>query len=295
MYLTAGSNVFALEPETGRQIWRFEAPGVGQPARRCLLARRREDAGPRLFTGAGDRLLGARRQDRPPGARVRHARPGRAEPGHQGRRRRPHQPACRRRSSTRTLLITGGNNGEQAPSLGLYGDIRGWDARTGALKWTFHTVPRAGEPGVETWEGDSWKNRSGTNMWSFFTVDTERGLRLRAARRRRPSDYYGGDRKGKNLYGNSIVALDATTGALKWHHQLVHHDLWDFDMPAAPTLIDVRRERPDHPGRRGDDEDDAALHLRSRHRRADLRHGGAAGPARAPCPASRRGRRSPSR
>ena len=139
------------------------------------------------------------------------------------------------------LLITGGNNGEQAPSLGLYGDIRAWDARTGALKWTFHTVPRAGEPGVETWEGDSWKNRSGTNMWSFFTIDAERGL-LYVPLGSPTADYYGGDRKGKNLYGNSIVALDVATGALKWHQQLVHHDLWDFDLPAAPTLIDVRRD-----------------------------------------------------
>jgi hypothetical protein len=93
---------------------------------------------------------------------------------------------------------------------------------------------------VETWEGDSWKNRAGTNVWSFFTFDTERGL-VYAPLGSPTSDYYGGDRKGANLYGNSIVALDATTGALKWHHQLVHHDLWDYDMPAAPTLVDVKR------------------------------------------------------
>ena len=77
-------------------------------------------------------------------------------------------------------------------------------------------------------------------MWSFFTVDTERGL-VFAPIGSPTSDYYGGDRKGKNLYGNSIVALDANTGKLKWYQQLVHHDLWDFDLPAAPTLIDVRR------------------------------------------------------
>ena len=102
-------------------------------------------------------------------------------------------------------------------------------------------MPRPGEPGIETWEGDSWKNRSGTNMWAFFTVDAERGI-VYAPLGSPTSDYYGGDRKGKNLYGNSIVALDAATGKLKWHHQLVHHDLWDFDLPAAPTLIDVRRD-----------------------------------------------------
>ena len=140
----------------------------------------------------------------------------------------------------KNIVITGGNNGEQSPSSGLYGDIRGWDARTGKLLWSFHTVPRPGEPGVETWEGESWKNRSGTNVWSFFTIDTERGI-VYAPIGSPTSDYYGGDRKGANLYGNSVVALDATTGKLKWHQQLVHHDLWDYDVPAAPTLVDVKR------------------------------------------------------
>ena len=112
--------------------------------------------------------------------------------------------------------------------------------RTGKLLWSFHTVPRAGEPGVETWEGDSWKNRSGTNVWSFFTIDIERGI-VYAPIGAPTSDYYGGDRKGANLYGNSVVALDVATGKLKWHQQLVHHDIWDYDVPAAPTLIDVKR------------------------------------------------------
>jgi quinoprotein glucose dehydrogenase len=140
----------------------------------------------------------------------------------------------------KNIVITGGNNGEQSPSLGLYGDIRGWDAHTGKLLWSFHTVPRAGEPGVETWEGESWKNRSGTNVWSFFTIDTDRGI-VYAPIGSPTSDYYGGDRKGDGLYGNSIVALDATTGRLKWYRQLVHHDLWDYDLPAAPTLVEVKR------------------------------------------------------
>ena len=98
-------------------------------------------------------------------------------------------------------MITGGSNGEGSPSTGLYGDIRGWDARSGKLLWSFHTVPRAGEPGVETWEGESWKNRSGTNAWSYMTVDVERGL-VFAPTGSPTSDFYGADRKGKNLYGN---------------------------------------------------------------------------------------------
>ena len=94
---------------------------------------------------------------------------------------------------------------------------------------------------METWEGDSWKNRSGTNMWSFFSIDAERGI-VYAPLGSPTADYYGGDRKGKNLYGNSVVALDASTGKLLWYQQLVHHDLWDFDLPAAPVLIDVKRD-----------------------------------------------------
>ena len=117
----------------------------------------------------------------------------------------------------------------------------------GKLLWSFHTVPRPGEAGVETWAGDSWKDRSGTNAWTYLTVDVERGL-VFAATGSPTSDFYGGDRKGSNLYGNSLLALDAATGRLKWFQQLVHHDIWDWDLPAAPTLIEVSgtaaRSRP---------------------------------------------------
>ena len=100
----------------------------------------------------------------------------------------------------KNVLITGGANTEGEPSLGLYGDIRGWDARTGRLLWSFHTVPRPGEPGVETWEGESWKNRSGTNAWTYMTLDVDRGL-VFAATGSATADFYGADRKGRNLYG----------------------------------------------------------------------------------------------
>ena len=136
--------------------------------------------------------------------------------------------------------LTGGSNNEGEPSTGLYGDIRGWDARDGRLLWSFHTVPRAGEPGVETWAGESWKNRSGTNAWTYLTLDPGRGL-VFAATGSATSDFYGADRHGKNLYANSLLAIDAATGRLRWHQQLVHHDLWDWDLPAAPVLIDVTR------------------------------------------------------
>jgi len=194
-----------------------------------------------LFTGSGDRLLAVDAERGKPAAGFGDGDTGSVDlkasilGDVDGRFSLASPPAI-----YKDIVITGGNNGEQSPSFGLYGDIRGWDARTGKLLWSFHTVPRAGEPGVETWEGDSWKSRSGTNVWSFFTIDTDRGI-VYAPIGAPTSDYYGGDRKGANLYGNSVVALDAATGKLKWHQQLVHHDIWDYDVPAAPTLIDVKR------------------------------------------------------
>ena len=109
------------------------------------------------------------------------------------------------------IIITGSNNNEPAPSLGAYGDIRGWDARTGKLVWTFHTVPRPGEPGNEHGPRDGWKNRSGVNNWGFMTVDVARGL-VFVPLGCPTTDFYGADRHGNGLYGNSLVALDAATG-----------------------------------------------------------------------------------
>ncbi len=137
------------------------------------------------------------------------------------------------------LVITGAEVPE-SPGHGPSGDVRAWDIQTGKLVWTFHTVPRPGEPGHETWEGDSWQRRTGVNVWTGFTVDTQSGtvfLAIGSA----AYDFYGGDRRGANLYGDSVVALNARTGAMVWHYQLVHHDIWDYDPPAPPALITVER------------------------------------------------------
>jgi quinoprotein glucose dehydrogenase len=140
----------------------------------------------------------------------------------------------------RDLVITGALLPE-AVARGPSGDIRAWDVRTGKLVWRFHTVPREGEPGADTWEPGSGRDRTGANVWSIMTVDVERGLVFlpigSAA-----SDFYGGDRKGANLYANSIVALDAATGRLRWHRQLVHHDLWDYDVASPPALVTIHRD-----------------------------------------------------
>ncbi len=118
------------------------------------------------------------------------------------------------------------------------GHIRGFDVRTGELLWTFHTIPQPGEYGHETWEDESWSYTGNTGVWSMMSVDTERGyvyLPIEA-----PShDFYGGQRKGDNLFSQSIVCLNGATGERVWHFQMVHHGLWDYDPPAAPILHDI--------------------------------------------------------
>jgi quinoprotein glucose dehydrogenase len=140
----------------------------------------------------------------------------------------------------RHLIITGGRTQENPPR-GPAGDVRAWDIHTGRLVWTFKAIPGPGEKFHDTWEGDSWKNRSGVNVWGFFTVDVERGIVYMPFGA--PSvDQYGGDRPGNNLFSSSIVAADAATGKYLWHFQLVHHDIWDYDVASAPALFDVKKD-----------------------------------------------------
>ena len=118
------------------------------------------------------------------------------------------------------------------------GDIRGFDVRTGELRWTFQTVPQAGETGNDAWENDSWTYTGNTNAWSIMSADQELGyvyLPLGTP----TNDWYGGHRLGDNLFAESLVCLDAATGERVWHFQMVHHGLWDYDLPAAPTLVDI--------------------------------------------------------
>jgi len=118
------------------------------------------------------------------------------------------------------------------------GYIRAYNIRSGKLEWTFHTVPHPGEPGYETWPKDAWKYVGGVNDWAGMSLDKKRGMVFLALGS--PSyDFYGADRIGQNLYGNSVVALNAKTGKYIWHFQTVHHDLWDYDLPAPPNLVTV--------------------------------------------------------
>ncbi|MBU3077546.1 PQQ-binding-like beta-propeller repeat protein [Sphingomonas quercus] len=136
-------------------------------------------------------------------------------------------------------LIIAGSRVQEMPTRGAAGDVRAFDARTGKLVWTFHTIPQAGQKGADTWEPGSADKRSGTNVWTFVQVDEKSGIAYLPIGA--PTfDRWGGDRKGANLYSNSVVAVDARTGMYLWHFQTVHHDIWDVDLPVL-TLIDVRK------------------------------------------------------
>jgi quinoprotein glucose dehydrogenase len=238
MYLAAANGLFAIEPETGRRLWHYEAANValrglaywpgGKQRRARVYAGVRggmialDAATGKPATGfANEGLLDLRQgvMDGLPDARLSLQSP----------------PLV-----YRNLVITGSSNGEGAPTVGAYGDVRAWDADTGKLVWTFHTVPRPGEFGYDTWPDGAWKNRSGTNAWGFFSLDAARGI-LYVPLGSPTSDFYGADRHGINLFGNSLVALDVNTGKRRWHQQLVHHDLWDFDPAAPPILFEATR------------------------------------------------------
>lgn len=238
MYLTQPNGIFAIEPETGKQIWHFESEaaalrGLGYWPGDKLTH-------PRVFAGVRDKLVAIDVTTGKPAPGFGNEGTVDLKQGVLGDLPEASLSLDSPPAVYKDVIITGSSNGEGAPSKGAYGDIRGWDAHSGKLLWSFHTVPRKGEPGMETWPEDGWRNRTGTNTWGFLTVDVERGL-VFAPTGSPTTDFYGADRHGDGLYGNSLVALEAATGKVKWYQQLVHHDIWDYDLAAAPALIEVNR------------------------------------------------------
>jgi quinoprotein glucose dehydrogenase len=129
--------------------------------------------------------------------------------------------------------------GMRPPSkTNLKGDVRGYDVRTGAQRWVFHTIPEPGEPGYETWLEGSAELAGNAGVWARMSADEELGL-VYLPVEAPLADFYGGHRPGDNLYGSSLVCLDAATGEVVWHYQLIHHDIWDWDIPTAPILMDI--------------------------------------------------------
>ena len=246
---TTTSKVIALDAETGVERWRFD-PLAGRP-RSCDAPHRgvalKEDRGAdgglaarTIYSGtcegrlvALDAKTGALRSEFGEGG-VLDLRP--SVDAREGEVYRITSPPTLHRD----LVIVGGLVPENL-ARGPAGDVRAFDAQTGRERWRFHTVPRPGEFGHDTWPAEGWQRRTGVNAWSQMSVDDERGLvflPLGSA----SYDFYGGDRAGANLFSSSLVALDAATGRRVWHAQLVHHDLWDYDPPAQPILVDIPRE-----------------------------------------------------
>jgi quinoprotein glucose dehydrogenase len=140
----------------------------------------------------------------------------------------------------RDLLILGSAVGE-GPRPSAPGHIRAFDVNTGQIRWMFHTIPHPGEYGHETWSTDSWKKTGGTNAWGGFTLDEEKGI-VFCGTGSPAYDHWGGDRTGQNLFGNCILALNAATGERIWHFQVVHHDLWDYDVACPPNLVTLEKD-----------------------------------------------------
>jgi len=237
--------VVALNPETGAEVWVYNVLGPGQPSLRGVEYWPGDaDHEPRIFFGTRDGRLIA--LDAATG------RPAQSfgKDGILDLKTRevvpylPSSPTAQYGLTSpplvyRNLIITG-SAVQEMPARGPAGDVRAWDVRSGEFVWTFHTVPRPGEFGHDTWKNGSWRERSGTNVWGFMTADIERGIVYLPVAA--PAwDRYGGDRPGDNLFGSSIVAVEANTGKRLWHFQLVHHDIWDFDTQAPPMLLDVQQ------------------------------------------------------
>jgi quinoprotein glucose dehydrogenase len=251
MYVTSvRTRVSALDAATGRELWRFDPKVGARPG--SIVASLGVNRGVAYWRSGGgrreERILLATSDGRLISL---DAKTGSPDPvfgdGGELDLRTGLDRDCSRLTYGATsppaifddLVLLGVANGE-GPGPGAPGDIRAFDVRSGREVWTFHTVPRPGEFGHDTWEGESWKERGGANPWSGLTVDTERGL-VFAATGSAAYDFYGGDRKGRNLFANCVLALDARTGKRRWHFQTVRHDLWDYDNPCPPVLCTVRQ------------------------------------------------------
>ena len=230
--------VFALDAASGKELWSFD-PNFGKPAPQRFRHRG--------VTVTGDRVLFTYRNklyalDRKTGKPIASFGDSGAVDMRNGFDRPPERISISASTPGRVwkdLFIIGSTVAEALPSSP--GDIRAYDVKTGRLVWSFHTIPHPGEYGYDTWSPDSWKVNGGTNAWAGVTIDEQRGI-VYAATGSAAFDFYGANRIGDDLFANTLLALDARTGKRLWHFQAVRHDLWDWDFPAAPTLVSVQRD-----------------------------------------------------
>jgi glucose dehydrogenase len=243
MYLPAGNKVVALDADSGKEIWRYELKtGLASARGVAYWPGTRHDA-PRLFFTSGHKIMALEAATGKPAA-------GFGTDGSITLK----VPFAEVPTIYKNILIIGANvygpgetnlHPQDEVGKGVPGDSRAFDARTGKKLWDFHTVPHPGEVGNKSWGNGSWKDRGGTNVWSItMSVDAKRGI-LYMPVGGPAANYYGGDRPGDNLFSNTLVAVDAYTGKLKWYFQTVHHELWDFDLPPEPNLITI-----DHNGKK---------------------------------------------
>ena len=233
---TPTHKAFALDAATGKQLWMFDSglPGIG--ANRGLMywshgQDARVFAAVDNFVYALNATTGKQIGDFGKGGRI---------DLRENLGRDPASQSVRLTSPGvvfKNLLILGGRVAESLPASP--GHVRAYDVRTGALRWSFHTIPQPGEPGYETWPKDAWQYIGGANSWPGMTLDVRRGL-VFVPTGSASADFYGANRLGDNLYANCLLALDAATGKLRWHFQFVKHDLLDRDLPTAPTLVTLR-------------------------------------------------------
>src|SRR6266700_368548 len=238
---TIQHNIVALEPETGEEVWKYDLGKASGTLRGVTYWQGDKDAPPQIFVGTSEGALIAL-----------DAKTGKSVPGFGDKGMVDLRPGVTEKFpdapyhiSTpgviyRNLIIAGAQGKEDDPD-GPAMDVRAWDLHTGKLAWTFHTIPHPGEPGYETWPKDNWIKAGSPANWGAATVDVQRGL-IFLPIGQPASQYYGGARQGQNLYSSSIVALDANTGKVRWYFQLTHHDVWDYDAEAAPSLMDVVRD-----------------------------------------------------
>ncbi len=236
--LTPSQKVFALNAATGKLSWKFDSGIRGtQPDRG--LAYWSDERSSRILVGVMNFVYAL---DASTGKAI-------ASFGEDGRidlrENLDREPASQSIYMTspavvyKDLMIVGGRESETLPAS--FGDVRAYDVRSGKLRWSFHTIPRPGEFGYETWPKDTWKSSGAANNWAGMTVDVERGI-VYVPTGSAAFDFYGADRVGDDLFADSLIALNAETGERIWHFQGVRHDLWDRDFPAPPVLLTVDRE-----------------------------------------------------
>lgn len=234
--------VFALDAASGRELWRYD-PFAGDASasslgvNRGLVLWQRGESERLLFT-AGHYLYAL---DASTGQRM----TGFGQDGRVDIRDGLGRDASTLHVLSNTPgalvgdLLVLGTRVSEGPGPSAPGHVRAYDVRTGRIAWTFHTIPSPGEPGHETWPPDAWTHTGGANCWTGMAVDDERGL-VFVPTGSAAFDFWGGNRIGENLFANCLLALDGATGRRVWHYQLVHHDLWDRDLPSPPNLITVR-------------------------------------------------------